>query len=461
MTGAPCFELDAAVRRRDGGRLLVGGTPPRLLRLSAEGGRALDAILAGGEPTGAATTLARRLERHGILHPLPGDGNGDPEVTAIVPVLDGGERLGGLVAALAAEGPVIVVDDGSRDGSAARAEAAGARVLRHPAPRGPAAARNAGLAAATSELVAFVDADCEVAPDWRRGLAGLFAADPDLALLAPRVRSAPGHSPLARYEERGSPLDLGAAASLVGPDRRVAYLAAAALLGRRDALLELDGFDESLRFGEDVDLIWRALAAGRRARYVPSREVLHRPRPTVSAFARQRAGYGESAIELVRRHGSSAAPLRASRHSVSVWVATALLGPRALVPALATSTAIVTRRGTDGQSRRALTEVALRGQADATAHLARVLTREWLPLALAAAPFNRRVRTALLAAFLIDSLPAWSAARTPAELARAGALHALDRSAYAAGMWREMATSRDFRALRPAPPPPPPAAAPR
>ncbi|HEX4731748.1 MAG TPA: glycosyltransferase, partial [Solirubrobacterales bacterium] len=206
MSGAPRFELDAAVRRRDGGRLLIGGTPPRLLRLSAAGGRALDAILAGDEPTGATATLARRLERHGILHPLPGDGEGDPMVTAIVPVLDGGEWLGGLVAALAAEGPVIVVDDGSRDGSAARAEAAGARILRHPTRRGPAAARNTGLAAATSELVAFVDADCEVAPDWRRGLGGLFAADPDLALLAPRVRSAPGHSPLARYEERGSPL---------------------------------------------------------------------------------------------------------------------------------------------------------------------------------------------------------------------------------------------------------------
>jgi hypothetical protein len=175
----------------------------------------------------------------------------------------------------------------------------------------------------------------------------------------------------------------------------------------------------------------------------------------VSEFARQRAGYGGSAIELVRRHGSSAAPLRASRHSVAVWGATALLGPRALVPALATSTAIITRRGKDGRSRRALAEVALRGQADATAHLARVLTREWLPLGLAAAPFNRRVRTALLAAFVVDSLPAWAAARTPAELARAGALHALDRSAYAAGMWREMARSRDFRALRPGPMPRP------
>jgi mycofactocin glycosyltransferase len=501
MSEAPRFELDAAVRRRDGGRLLVGGTPPRLLRLSEAGATALDSLLAtpdeseaagSGRPlfrrskqrttadrgpkqgTTAVATLARRLERHGVIHPLPGDDVGDDVVTAIVPVLDGGERLAGLVAALAAEGPVIVVDDGSGDGSAERAERAGARVLRHDAPRGPAAARNAGLAVASTELVAFLDADCEVAPGWRRGLAGLFAADPDLALLAPRVRSAPGDSALARFEEAGSPLDLGPHASLVGPERRIAYLPAAALLARREALLELGGFDESMRFGEDVDLVWRLLAAGHRVRYAPSREVLHRPRPSLAAFAHQRAGYGGSAPELVRRHGGAAAPLRASRHSAAIWGSAALLGPRALLPALAASTAIVVRRGGDGPSRRALAEVALRGQADATAHLARVVTREWLPLALAAAPFSRRARRALFAAAIVDALPVWTAAApwgrhvpeeplsdraptlpraaSPADLLPATALHALDRAAYAAGMWREMARSRDFRALRPAPP---------
>ncbi|MFT3866517.1 MAG: mycofactocin biosynthesis glycosyltransferase MftF [Solirubrobacterales bacterium] len=462
MSAGPRFELDAEVRRRDRGRLLVGGTPPRLVRLSEAGAAALDAILAA--PPTAATAPAGRLELHGLIHPLPGDGADDAAVTAVVPVLDGGERLGTLVAALAAEGPVIVVDDGSRDGSGERAERAGARVIRHDSPRGPAAARNAGLAVAGTELVAFVDADCEVAPGWRRGLAALFAADPELALLAPRVRSAPGGSALARHEEAGSPLDLGPHASLVGLDRRITYLPAAALLARRDALLALGGYDESMRFGEDVDLVWRALAAGHRARYAPSREVAHRPRPSVAAFARQRAGYGGSAPELVRRHGSAAAPLRASRHSTLIWSATALLGPRALLPALATSTAIVARRGGDRRSREALAELSLRGQAGATTHLARVLTREWLPLLLALATVSRRARRTLLVAALVDSLPAWTAAARaagadPAELTRATALHALDRAAYAAGMWREMARRRDFRALRPAPPRSSPAAA--
>jgi mycofactocin system glycosyltransferase len=449
MSGPPRFELDAGVRLRGGGCLLVGGTPPRLLRLSAAGGRALDAILAGDESTGAARTLARRLERDGIIHPLPGDGAEDPPVTAIVPVLDGGPRLADLVATLAAEGPVIVVDDGSSDGSPERAERAGARVMRHDSPRGPAAARNAGIAVADSEIIAFIDADCEVEPGWRRGLAGLLAADPDLALIAPRVRSAPGDSALARYEESGSPLDLGPYASLVGPERRVAYLPAAALVGRRDALLELGGFDESMRFGEDVDLVWRLLDLGKRVRYAPSRDVHHRPRPSVAGFARQRAGYGSSAPELVLRHGDAAAPLRASRHSAFIWGSAALLGPRAILPALAASTAIVARRGADARSRKALAEVAVRGQTGAATHLARLLVREWLPFGLAAAPFSRRVRAALLAAFVVDSLPSWIAAAPRVDLPRSTVLQALDRSAYAAGMWREMARRRDFRALKP------------
>jgi mycofactocin system glycosyltransferase len=448
MSAATEFKLDAAVRRRDSGRLLVGGTPPRLLRLTEAGVAALDAILDGAPPDRTMTALLGRLGKDGLLHPEPGDGSADPEVTAIVPVLDGGEPLADLVRALALEGPVIVVDDGSRDGSAERAERAGARVLRHDSPRGPAAARNAGLAAAKSEIVAFLDADCEVTPGWRRGLAGLFAIDRDLALVAPRVRSAPGDSAIARYEAGASPLDLGPHASLVGPARRVAYLPAAALLGRRKLMLDLGGFDESMRFGEDVDLVWRLLDAGKHVRYAPSREVRHRPRTGVVALARQRAGYGSSAPELVRRHGSSAAPLRVSGHSAVIWGA-ATLGPRALAAALAASTAIVARRGADRPAREALAEVALRSQADAIAHLARVLTREWLPLFLLAAGFSRRARVTLLGTLVVDSLSVWLTAKTPGRLIPSTGLHLVDRTAYAAGMWRQMIRRRDFLAIKP------------
>jgi mycofactocin glycosyltransferase len=456
------FELDASVRRRDRGRLLIGGTPPRLVRLSEAGAAALDAILTGdGEPhtlgeepgqgSTAVVALARRLERRGMIHPVPGDGVGDREVTAIVPVLDGGERLADLVAVLVAEGPVIVVDDGSRDGSAARAEAAGARVINNHGRPGPAGARNAGLDAAATELVAFLDADCVVAPGWRRGLATLIDADPQLALVAPRVRSLPLETAIGRYERRVSPLDLGPAASRVGPDRRVAYLPAAALIARRDALLELGGFDESMRFGEDVDLVWRLVASGREARYAPSREALHRPRPTAAALARQRAGYGSSAPRLHRRHGDAVAPLRLGRHTVAVW-AVAAVRPRLAPVALAASVAIVARRGSDAPSRLGLVEVALRGHLDGTRHLARALAREWLPLTLLlAAAGGARWRRPLAAALLLDTLAGPVARATgPGDLAAFLALRMVDRGAYGFGLWRAMVAERRFGAIRPA-----------
>jgi mycofactocin system glycosyltransferase len=444
------FELDPSVRRRDRGRLLTGGDPPRMVRLSEAGGAALDAVLGGAGHDPVAAALADRLADAGIVHPLPTDGEDDPPLTSIVPVRDGGEPLAELVRVLGSEGPVIVVDDGSRDGSAERAAAAGARVIPNAGAPGPSGARNTGLRAAATELIAFVDADVVVEPGWRRGLADLLVADPALALVGPRVRSAPGGSLLARYERRASPLDLGPAPSRVGHRHRISYLPAAALLARRDALLELGGFDESMRFGEDVDLVWRLIASGRGARYVPSREVLHRPRPTACAIAAQRAGYGRSAPDLARRHGSAVAPLRPGRHAVAIWTAAAALGPRALLPGLAASMTLVASRGEDRHSRLALAEVALRGHVDATRHLARVLVREWLPLGVAAAAVSRDARRVLLGAIVLDSLPACSSAETPAELPRAVALHAVDRLAYGAGMWREIVRRREFSSLLPA-----------
>jgi mycofactocin system glycosyltransferase len=325
-------------------------------------------------------------------------------------------------------------------------------VIRHGSPRGPAAARNAGLRAVETELVAFLDADCVAAPGWRRGLAALFVADPALALAAPRVRSAPGATALARYEEHSSPLDLGPHAGLVGPERRTAYVPAAALMARREPLLALGGFDEAMRFGEDVDLVWRLVTAGHRVRYVPASEVGHAPRPSVGAMLRQRAGYGSAAPDLSRRHGAASTPLRISPHTGAVW-ATALTGSAPLTAAaLAGSCATVARRGNDRAARLALVDLALRGHGTATRHLSRALLREWLPLSLLAAARHPRARRLLLAAAAVDHLAAaWPSEGGPAprELPATLALRTLDHFAYATGLWRAAISHREARALLP------------
>ncbi|MFF9819744.1 hypothetical protein [Streptomyces sp. NPDC014006] len=111
-------------------------------------------------------------------------------------------------------------------------------------------------------------------------LAALLAqfADPAVALAAPRVVALPVAEPglLDRYEETGSPLDMGAGEGPVMPVSALSYVPSATIVVRCDAVGT--GFDDSMRVGEDVDLCMRPHEAGWRLRYVPTAGVGHRHR---------------------------------------------------------------------------------------------------------------------------------------------------------------------------------------
>jgi glycosyltransferase involved in cell wall biosynthesis len=100
----------------------------------------------------------------------------DPaSVSVVVPAYHEADAIAGVVAALAAAGPwheIIVVDDGSRDETAARAEAAGAIVVRHPYNKGNGAAVKSGIRRATGEFVLIIDGDGQHRPDDARRLVG-------------------------------------------------------------------------------------------------------------------------------------------------------------------------------------------------------------------------------------------------------------------------------------------------
>lgn len=120
-------------------------------------------------------------------------------VEVIMPVLNGGaafRRSLAAVRALAYDGPLslIVVDDGSTDGSDALALASGARVLRTGAPRsGPAAARNLGAAHSSADVLLFVDADVEARPDALARAAAFLASHPQHAAVFGSYDDAPDH----------------------------------------------------------------------------------------------------------------------------------------------------------------------------------------------------------------------------------------------------------------------------
>ena len=89
--------------------------------------------------------------------------------------------------ARAAEAEVLVVDDGPDEATRAAAERHGARYLRHDAPRGLNAARNAALQATDAPLVCFVDDDVEVRPGWLAALLGAAAAASSASSQPPRT----------------------------------------------------------------------------------------------------------------------------------------------------------------------------------------------------------------------------------------------------------------------------------
>jgi mycofactocin system glycosyltransferase len=292
-----------------GSDVLFGGSPPRLLRLNAAGIRALEELRGGPVGSPDSGRLARRLTDTGLAHPRPPEPGQPAEVTVVIPVRDRPLGLDRCLAALGTGYPVIVVDDGSEDPAATAGVCRrhGARLVRRPAPGGPGPARNDGLALVTTPLVAFLDSDCVAGPGWIGKLAAHFA-DPMVGAVAPRVRPATGNSAAGRYLAARAPLDLGPQEARAAPLTRLSYVPTAALLVRVGTV-PAGGFDPGLRYGEDVDLIWRMIGAGWRVRYDPGAEVSHAEPEAWPAVLARRFRYGSSAAPLARRHPGRVPPL--------------------------------------------------------------------------------------------------------------------------------------------------------
>ncbi|MGY1754112.1 mycofactocin biosynthesis glycosyltransferase MftF [Blastococcus sp. SYSU D01042] len=450
--------LDDRVRRRDGGTVLLGGSPLRLLRLSP---RAVP-LLAGDRLTvrdATTAALAARLLDAGLAHPDLALATGTEDVTVVVPVKDRQVELARLLAALRADPltadlPVVVVDDGST--TPVRAD--GAVVVRHGTARGPSAARNAGLRAAATPLVAFLDSDCVPRPGW---LAALLPhlADPRLALVAPRITALPGSGPLHGYEAVASALDMGPRAAPVRPLTAVAYVPSAALLVRRAALGPAGGFDEAMRVAEDVDLVWRLTAAGWRVRYDPAAEVAHEHPVGTRAWLGRRAFYGTGAALLAARHGGLVSPLVVAP-DVAAATLLAVGGGR---PARLAALGLLAARAVRLSRRLArpgerpplgLAAVLTARAAGVTARTtARALTRHHWPPAVVAALLSRRARRVLGAVALADGVLAWWPHRGRVGPVRHLAGRRLDDLAYGTGLWAGAVRARSARALLPVRPP--------
>ena len=240
----------------------------------------------------------------------------DPVISVVIPVYNASTTIEACLQALAAQNrlplEVIVVDNGSSDGTTQQVQSmveefpCSLRLLEKRT-RGAAAARNHGIRAAAGEWIAFTDSDCVPDPDWLETGEALLAEHGSriAALAGPAWGTLEGDAaarvlglsslsvdmPEQLYDSAGATGTLG--------------FAAANLWVRRKALLDLQGFDESLHIaGEDIDLCARLYAASGRICYSPALRVRHIHSSGTIAMCRKMVQYGCAHATLFARHGT-------------------------------------------------------------------------------------------------------------------------------------------------------------
>ncbi len=260
-----------------------------------------------GMTPAAITAFLDSLVRRRLLTWHPAEPTDWPGVSIIVPARGRAAATRRCVQSLLAldypadRREIIVVDDASEPPLAPALRDLPIQLLRQDRNLGQSAARNLAAAAAKGAVLAFIDNDCVAEPDWLRTLLP-YLNEPAVAMVGGRVAAPPARGVVAAFEAVRSPLDMGAVATEVTPSAAVSYLPTCNLLVRREALLAHGGFDATLRVGEDVDFMWRALRSGNRAWYVPAGRVVHEHRVRWSDWLRRRADYGSSEADLQRRH---------------------------------------------------------------------------------------------------------------------------------------------------------------
>lgn len=208
-----------------------------------------------------------------------------PLVTALIVSHNSGEALRRCVAALeASEGrdrmEILVVDQGSRDGSAAVDEGfPGITPLRLPKHFGMTKARNIGVRTAKGEFLLFLAPEVTVKPDTAMRLAERMQSEPGLALSAPRLTGENGQ-PLPQIAPLPDAASLSAWVRSRVPWQtaetggRVGTLSSRALMVRRQTIVGMNYFDE--RFGEywsDIEMCYRVSRGGKHATVFPDLSV--------------------------------------------------------------------------------------------------------------------------------------------------------------------------------------------
>jgi glycosyltransferase involved in cell wall biosynthesis len=225
-----------------------------------------------------------------------------PKVSVIICSFNGGSTVEACLRSLRRlkypDYEVVFVDDGSSDDTAAIVQKFSEVRYIYQANQGLSSARNVGLEAATGEIVAYTDSDCEADEHWLYHLALALVRGGHAGVGGPNL-----------IPDEGSWVADCVGVSPGGPthvmldDRIAEHVPGCNMAFYRAIARQANGFDAQFRkAGDDVDFIWRLQHARYTIGFAPAAQVWHFRRNTVRAYLRQQRGYGEAEALLKFKH---------------------------------------------------------------------------------------------------------------------------------------------------------------
>jgi N-acetylglucosaminyl-diphospho-decaprenol L-rhamnosyltransferase len=254
-----------------------------------------------------------------------------PRVTVVVVSYNTREELRRCLASVRAHAgvscQVVVVDNASTDGSAdaVTSEFPEAQVIRNRENLGFSRANNQAIRNATAPYVLILNSDAELLPGALPTLAARLDTKPRLGAVGPRivgpdgtveVSFGPELRPLAEWRQRRlvrgvkrrRPAALRRAEARAAEEHEPAWVSAACLLARKQALDAIGGFDEGyFLYEEDVDLCLRLRHAGWDVLFTPAAGAVHHIGRSMRADpGRARLEYHRSHLRFYRKHNGAA-----------------------------------------------------------------------------------------------------------------------------------------------------------
>ncbi len=357
---------------------------------------------------------------------------------------------------------IIVVDDASDPPLSSALDGLSIKLLRNEVATGQSAARNHASFNAQGEILAFIDNDCEAHPNWLRILVPYFDNSNRL-IVAGRTISPLPLNHVAAYESVRSPLDMGDVGIETQQGEVGPFIPSCNFLIRKDLFHELDGFNENMHVGEDIDFVWRANYAGVRIRYVPEGTVFHHHRTHLGAFLRRRLDYGSGEAEWQLRHPMGrkifAIPL-----AISCFLITLLLleqDPKNLVGIVLLASAIISIVTEFAYKYWHLHQISanipwnkvfgaiLREHGASAYHLAESTIRYYSFPLLFATFFWPPLASIMAILFFIPVITDYYLLKPDTSFATFSILYWLDIFAYQLGVWKGCLTRRTLRPLIP------------